>query len=230
MNDIRFLKIRQQGQDSIQLAVRNPNRKIAFDVSMIATASKIYKQDDKFVVDLRFDHHQHADVLQKMKDIKKFVVQHLWKHKLLDPNDKLLEVQNKFVDHMLKKQENNKNDDEMEIAPPPDPTQKPDQTIFTVEIHPDCQFLKTSGVQTYFETPENIDKDDILDVIMVFTGIRFNPTSFMIKYQLYKVKKHFIPEVDTENLICTMDDLSLEYDHQKYIAKCQQKFAKFIKN
>lgn len=131
------------------------------------------------------------------------------------PNDKALNLKNN-----QKQQSNN-----------PEPIilidkKKPKNTIKTlaVEIHPDCQILKTNGIKTFLESPENIEINNVLDIIIVFTGLKYNTSSFSAKYHLYKIKKQFQWEFDPDDLVFNANNDNC--DENKYIQKYAKTFNK----
>ena len=99
--------------------------------------------------------------------------------------------------------------------------------VISVEIHPDCQILKTNNMRTFLDAPENINESNILDIIIVFTGLKYNSTSFSAKYHLYKIKKYFQWEYGANDIV--FDKNNDEYDETKYIEKYKKTFYKLNK-
>jgi hypothetical protein len=206
MMNIRFLKKHKRQNDSIQLAVAPRNKKIAFQVTKVEADTSIYKENKKYYINLIFSPSLHREILGQFRQIKKYVARYLYETKALNKTDTLDKIESSYETFLTY---NNNG-----------------TSTAKIEIHPNCQFLKTNGINTYEDEPQNIEQGDIFDIIIVFTGVKYNDSKFYTEYHLYKIKKHFMCEIDTDDLIFSQHQPPLEYDDDKYVEKYNEKFKK----
>lgn len=244
--NIRFLKIHKQGDQNLQLAVGHKNKKIAFTINQIRAQSLVYKKDNKYWIDIELVRGEHDAIILKMQQIKQIVTEHLFKNQLNHNNNLTVsDVEKSYKDILNTKLIDPNNDKDssesaesleksrdagkseiFHIQVPETKTQQNSVAIISVEIHPDCQFLKTNAINIWQDSPENIEVNDLIDIIMVFTGFVFTETAFWIKYHIYKIKRHFICELDLEDIVYAKNEMPLEYDDEKYVKKYEKNFPK----
>lgn len=210
-SSISFLEPRQKKDSILHLAVGPRRRKISFNIRSV-TKAPIYKKGNKYYIDIMLDtktNIKHLGFQQDVNEVRKRILFHA--------ADGVVEKMNKLqsVYHDIWKVRQRKETRSMAV---------------TLEILPDCQFLKSNRAnRLYYDSPEFIKKGDEVDLIVVFSG--YEQSVFLKpRFIVYKIKRFFNSELQIEDLRYITSALDpAEVDDEAYSEQYSKKFTK-IKN
>ena len=197
--DIIFSKCMKKNKDYfIKLAKNKKTGKlIKYKLLKIKTESKIYKclSSNRYCINLEISD-EHKEIYNIFDNLKTSILNFTHEKIKLKENQPKTTIDKRYIDNHIFISDN----------------------IICLNIHPHCEFLKSKKTDNKIkeDKPENIKKNDLLDITFAFVGIEFTKMNFFAKYSIHQIVRYYEEESHLDTL--------LECDEKKYFLECEKTF------